>query len=495
MKKISFYFFAAFYGLLGISALSAQPQASSNSSDDPLLIKAGDLRLVYESEKSFEGTTGYHLYIRKKPGIESVMLTETTKDPSGTQDNYAYRALEYNPINGDEIRYLNGKPLQSEYSKYSLIDSTAEKDEEFGEAFHIYIPSEIEYGYEWTRHGKVKINRGTFINIRSFSKKYGDYTGTFSDNPFMFDLGKIPPKKQEPKVQKLPQPLPQPEPEPPVLQLPEEPQVKEETPPIEEKPLPPPPPPVEEEPLPPPPAEEEPAPQPEEEPQIEEEIKEETPPQKEESIVLTDDYNPVAAASFTDIANFNEGEMCISKGPDSIIDDITASLERISPKEKTDVIFAIDTTGSMKDDVQKLREEWIPRLTEQIKQFGDLRIGLLLYRDYNDTYRLMGLPVKRYEFTNDINVFTKNLNSFVIYGNEGGDIPEAVYEALYAGLTFYRWRSDAYKKIILIGDAEPHPTPRGTGKYSKELVYDTAKSKNVVIDTIIVPDDKSARGR
>ncbi|WP_178843197.1 vWA domain-containing protein [uncultured Treponema sp.] len=448
MKKISFYFFAAFYGLLGISALSAQPQASSNSSDNPLLIKAGDLRLVYESEKSFEGTTGYHLYIRKKPGIESVMLTETTKDPSGTQDNYAYRALEYNPINGDEIRYLNGKPLQSEYSKYSLIDSTAEKDEEFGEAFHIYIPSEIEYGYEWTRHGKVKINRGTFINIRSFSKKYGDYSGTFSDNPFMFDLGKIPPKKQEPKVQKLPQPLPQPQPQPPVLQLPEEPQVKEET-----------------------------------------------PPQKEESIVLTDDYNPVAAASFTDIANFNEGEMCISKGPDSIIDDITASLERISPKEKTDVIFAIDTTGSMKDDVQKLREEWIPRLTEQIKQFGDFRIGLLLYRDYNDTYRLMGLPVKRYEFTNDINVFTKNLNSFVIYGNEGGDIPEAVYEALYAGLTFYRWRSDAYKKIILIGDAEPHPTPRGTGKYSKELVYDTAKSKNVVIDTIIVPDDKSARGR
>ena len=454
MKKISFYFFAAFYGLLGISALSAQPQASSNSSDDPLLIKAGDLRLVYESEKSFEGTTGYHLYIRKKPGIASVVLTETTKDPSGTQDNYAYRALEYNPINGDEIRYLNGKPLQSEYSKYSLIDSTAEKDEEFGEAFHIYIPSEIEYGYEWTRHGKVKINRGTFINIRSFSKKYGDYTGTFSDNPFMFDLGKIPPKKQEPKVQKQLQPQPQPEPEPkpqpqpPVLQLPEEPQIKEET-----------------------------------------------PPQKEEPIVLTDDYNPVAAASFTDIANFNEGEMCISKGPDSIIDDITASLERISPKEKTDVIFAIDTTGSMKDDVQKLREEWIPRLTEQIKQFGDLRIGLLLYRDYNDTYRLMGLPVKRYEFTNDINVFTKNLNSFVIYGNEGGDIPEAVYEALYAGLSFYRWRSDAYKKIILIGDAEPHPTPRGTGKYSKELVYDTAKSKNVVIDTIIVPDDKSARGR
>ena len=183
------------------------------------------------------------------------------------------------------------------------------------------------------------------------------------------------------------------------------------------------------------------------------------------------------------------------KGIGSIVDDITASIERISQKNKADVVFAIDTTGSMKDDVQKLREEWIPRLTEQIKQFGDFRIGLLLYRDYNDTYRLMGLPVKRYEFTKDINVFTKNLNSFVIYGNEGGDIPEAVYEALFASLTFYKWRKDAYRKIILIGDAEPHPTPRGTGKYTKQLVADTAKATNIVIDAIIVPDDKSARGR
>ena len=324
---------------------------------------------------------------------------------------------------------------KSEFAKYSLIDSTPQADKQFGQAFHIYIPSEIEYGYEWSRHGKLKINRGTFINIRSFSKKYGDYTGTFLDNPFMFDLGKIPEKKVELPAKKQ-EPAPQPLPEP-----------------------------------------------------------EELPPPVKEPIVLTDDYNPVAAASFNDIANFNGGQMCFSKGPDSIVDDITASIERISPKNKVDVVFAIDTTGSMKDDVQKLREEWIPRLTEQIKQFGDFRIGLLLYRDYNDTYRLMGLPVKRYEFTKDINVFTKNLNSFVIYGNEGGDIPEAVYEALFASLTFYKWRKDAYRKIILIGDAEPHPTPRGTGKYTKQLVADTAKSTNIVIDAIIVPDDKSARGR
>ena len=415
MKKSFFLIIAAFYSIFTLSA--------QNSS---LLISKDDIRIEGGSGK-FKDSDGWHLFIRKRPGVESVMLTETTKDPAGNMDNYAYRALEYNSVNGDEIRYLNGKRLSSEMAKFSLIDSTAEKDEQFGQAFHIFIPSTIAYGYQWSRHGTIKIDKGTFINIRAFSKKYGDYTGNFYDNPFMFDLG-APVKKPVP----APTPIPEPAPLPDAI---------------------------------------------------------------EEPVVLTDDYNPVAANAFSDIAEFNGGTLCYSRGPDTLVDDIMDSLARISPKQKVDVIFAIDTTGSMKDDVQKLREDWIPRLIASLKDYGNLRIGLLLYRDYGDTYRLMGLPVKRFEFTDKIEVFTKNLNNFVIYGNEGGDIPEAVYEALYASLAFYKWRIDATRKIILIGDAEPHPSPRGTGKYTKELVAQTAKAKGVVIDAIIVPDDKSARGR
>jgi hypothetical protein len=405
----------------------------SQSLSDSLFIGGNDLRLVYEEGSDFSTVRGYHLYIRKKSGIESVMLTETTKDPEGSKDNYAYRAGEYNSVNGDEKRFLNGKLLESQLSKYSLIDSTPEVDREFGLAFHIYIPSEIYFGYEWSRHGTVKIGKGTFINIRSFEKKYGDYSGNYSDNPFMFDLGKAQSKPAE-KVKTVKN-------------------VEKKT-----------------------------------EKKAEAEV-------FEEPIVLTDDYNPVAAAVFSDIANFNGGEMVYSKGPDTIIDDIMASLERINPKEKADVIFAVDATGSMKDDVQKLRDEWIPRLIEALKGFGNVRLGLLLYRDYNDTFRLMGLPVKKFEFTDKVEVFNKNLNAFVIHGNEGGDVPEAVYEALYAGLTFYNWRNDAYRKIILIGDAEPHPSPRGTGRYTKKLVADTAVARNVIIDAIIVPDNKTDRGR
>lgn len=386
--------------------------------ESDLLIHPSDIRLVPEDAAGFFSKSGYHLYIRKKPGIESVILTETTKDPDGKADNYAYRALEWNKVNGDEIRYLNGKPLTSAWAKYSLIDSTVEKDPEFGESFHIYIPSVIQYGYSWARHGTVNISKGTFINIRTFERKYGDYRGKFLDNPFMFDLGTPPP---QPVI---------------VARAVPEPEIKEVP-------------------------------------------------------VLTDNYNPVAAEKFQEISEM----LTYSKGPETLVADIMKSVNSIEPKDKVDCVFAIDATGSMLDDVDQLRKEWVPRLLVDLKQFKHIRLGLLLYRDYVDSWRYKGIPVQFHDFTDNLDQFLKDLNSFVIRGNEGGDIPEAVYEAMYGALEFYNWDPEAVKRIILIGDAEPHPVPRGTGKYTKKLVMDLSEQKNIPITAIILPDDKSKRGR
>lgn len=366
-----------------------------------LTIGADDVRIICEAGTNFASATGYHLFIRKKADIESVLLTETTRDPDGESDSYAFRAGAYNAVNGDEIRYLDGKPLVSPSAQYSLIDSTPEPDAEFAQAFHIYIPAEIHYGYPWTRNGTVHIDRGTFVNIRAFSKKYADYDGgEYYDNPFMFDLvaGKQPP-------------------------------------------------------------------------------------------VLSDDYNPAAAITFADIARLTGGQMVWSRGPETLVDDVTDSLARVESKT-IDVVFAIDATGSMKDDIQKMRDEWIPLLEQSLGEYDDWRIGLLLYRDYGDSFDYRGLPVRWFGFTRDLDEFARNLNAFTIRGNEGGDTPEAVYEALSASIEWYDWRSDAEKKIILIGDAEPHPRPRASGQYTKERVLNGARTGGIVIDTLIVPDDK-----
>ena len=384
-----------------------------------LRITADNVRLVPDSANG-----GYHLYVKKTENVNSILLTETTKDPEGKSDSYAYRAKEYNKINGDEIRFLDGKKLESEGAKYSLVDSTPERTKVFGEeveAFHIYIPETLVYGYEWSRHGEITIGKGTFINIRSFEKPYADYTGDYMDSPFMFDL------KVQKRIIKKPVPKPAPEPEP------------------------------------------EPEPEPIEEPET----------------VLTDDYNPVASERFKEMSD----DIIYSKGPETIIDDIRGLLEDIKDKDNLDLVFAIDATGSMKNDIDKLKTDMQPLLQELFGETPGTRVGLLFYRDYGDTFKYMDLPVKVFPFTSNYTSFSKNLNSIRIYGKEGGDIPEAVYEAMYASCEFYSWRTTAQKKIILIGDAEPHPTPRGSKKYSKDYVMGIAESRKIKIHSILLPRD------
>lgn len=379
-----------------------------------LRITAENVRLLRDEKNG-----GYHLYVKKLPNVNSILLTETTKDPEGKSDSYAYRAKEYNSINGDEIRYLDGKKLESEGAKYSLVDSTTENTSFFGPAFHIYIPETIVYGYEWSRNGEITIGKGTFINIRSFKKPYADYSGDYMDSPFMFDL------KVTKRVVKKPAPKPQPKP----------------------------------------------APEPE--------------PVTEPETVLTDDYNPVASEKFKEFSD----DIIYSKGPDTIIEDIRGLLADIEDKDNLDLVFAIDATGSMKNDLDKLKTDMYPLLNELFGNSPGARIGLLFYRDYGDTFKYMDLPVKVFPFTSNFTSFSKNLNSIRIYGKEGGDIPEAVYEAMYASCEFYSWRNTAQKKIILIGDAEPHPTPRGIGRYSKEYVMGIAESRKIKIHSILLPKD------
>ncbi|MBQ9538693.1 MAG: hypothetical protein IJU95_05440, partial [Treponema sp.] len=216
MKKFVKLFLLFTIVFLGITATSGLYAQDSND----LYIYKEDL--VVEERNGDWKTNGVDLYIRKKPGINSVLLCETTRDPSGKQDSFAYRAEEYNSVNGDEIRMLNGEVLKSKYSMYSLISSTVVQHPKLGECFHIYIPRKLVWGYPWERHGVAEIDRGLFINIRTFSKKYADYEGRYADNPFMFDyetLVKVSKKqkekadkqKEEQKQKAEPEPVAEPE--------------------------------------------------------------------------------------------------------------------------------------------------------------------------------------------------------------------------------------------------------------------------------------------
>lgn len=162
----------------------------SGTKTSPTLTK--DLNIAKEDTFVLPGNNGgFHLYIRAKKDVKSVLLTETTQDPKLKLHNYAYRDPSFNEINGNEKRMLNGEILDVSKGLYSLIDSTIEENTPIGRAFHIWIPRIIVYGYSWSRNGELEVVDGTFINIRTFELPYGDYQGVFRDNPFVLKIDDI----------------------------------------------------------------------------------------------------------------------------------------------------------------------------------------------------------------------------------------------------------------------------------------------------------------
>ncbi|MDR1301875.1 MAG: hypothetical protein LBK43_05335 [Treponema sp.] len=134
------------------------------------------------------GNEGFHLFIKKKPEVSSVLLTESTRDLSGQEDTYSYRALEWNPFNGSELRIIADSPIPRQTLSWVLIDSSPEYHPLLGEAFHIYIPPIITYGYPEGRHATLAVEDGIFINIRTFALPYANYAGPFKDNPFTLSI-------------------------------------------------------------------------------------------------------------------------------------------------------------------------------------------------------------------------------------------------------------------------------------------------------------------
>ena len=367
-------FFLLRRGTLVVCALLLSPYLGAQD----LGLSVEDLRIELRADG------GYHLFIRSRGDISSVLITESTRDPALRSENYAYRAAEKNDINGNEIRLLDGYPIPSERKIYSLVSSTPVWHPSLGWAYHIYIPHVLLYGYEGGRHGEVQVGDGTYLNIRAFYYAYADYRGPFRDNPFML-------------------------------------RVSQET----------------------------------------------------QRAAPEGTYLEETVVAFSEIAGEN---VVYSQGPSDLVDHIGDILKKEKDKN-IDIVICIDATGSMKPYIDAVRAELIPMVRGIIGDFASFRIGMVLYRDYNDEYLNRVIP-----FTKDFAVFQRNLNAVRVGG--GRDIPEAVYEALYAGATKLPWEAES-KIMILIGDAPPHPQPRGN--ITKQMVDREVLRREIRVHAIILP--------
>jgi Mg-chelatase subunit ChlD len=180
--------------------------------------------------------------------------------------------------------------------------------------------------------------------------------------------------------------------------------------------------------------------------------------------------------AFNEITKSGGGDLVYSTGPKDLVNRIRGLLEREKNKE-VDIVLCLDTTSSMKDDIDEVRKALIPMLKDTIAEFKSFRIGMVLYKDYYEDYLNRVIP-----FTSTFNDFQRILNNIRVGG--GRDIPEAVYEALYEGATKFPWQAES-RIMILVGDAPPHPRQRG--KISKEMVDGEVESRNIKVNAIILP--------
>jgi Mg-chelatase subunit ChlD len=154
------------------------------------------------------------------------------------------------------------------------------------------------------------------------------------------------------------------------------------------------------------------------------------------------------------------------------------------PKPKVEVVFCLDTTGSMGGLIEGAKAK-IWSISNQIasgKPTPDLRIGLVAYRDKNDAY-----VTQVHDLTADLDAVHAKLKTFQAQG--GGDTPEHVKQALLDGVHKIKWSEDkkALRIIFLVGDAPPHED------YKDDVQYRTtcqeACKKGIIINTIQCGND------
>jgi Mg-chelatase subunit ChlD len=156
----------------------------------------------------------------------------------------------------------------------------------------------------------------------------------------------------------------------------------------------------------------------------------------------------------------------------------STDLQVVQQHPRVDVVFVLDTTGSMSGLIQTAKDKiWsIASTMSSAQPTPDIRIGLVAYRDRGDAYETRVI-----DLSDDLDSVYAALMDFQADG--GGDGPESVNKALYDAVHEMSWSQgeQVYQAIFLVGDAPPHMDYNEV-KYP-EIIAD-ARSRGIFFNTI-----------
>jgi hypothetical protein len=140
-----------------------------------------------------------------------------------------------------------------------------------------------------------------------------------------------------------------------------------------------------------------------------------------------------------------------------------------------DVVFLIDTTGSMGDEISRLVGN-MGRVADELAALGDVdvRYGLTVYRDRGDAY-----VTRTFDLTADLDAFEGALVGVAADG--GGDYPEALEEGLHDAVHLPAWRDGAVRVVVLVADAPPQLT------YEDDVDYTVTAAEAAAAGIVVFP--------
>lgn len=137
-----------------------------------------------------------------------------------------------------------------------------------------------------------------------------------------------------------------------------------------------------------------------------------------------------------------------------------------------DLVFVIDVTGSMRDDIDSVKTS-ATEITSAIFDRADARVALVTYKDHGDDF----VTNVNSDYTTDEAALLAAIDALGASG--GGDFPEAVYSGLIEACSLAT-RDGAERTIILLGDA-PASDPEDVTGYTLTDVEAACEVFSIVV--------------
>ncbi len=153
--------------------------------------------------------------------------------------------------------------------------------------------------------------------------------------------------------------------------------------------------------------------------------------------------------------------------------DLSRTLVDASTTAKVDVVFVIDETESMLDNIRGIRA-YVDFLFEAFEREGhDANFGLVTFTD----------KTRKFGQTDNLGTFKNWLFDIKVDG--GGDIAEAGLDAIMTAVKEMKFRKGAQRFIVLASDAAFHDADYdGKSVYSLDHVIETLQNRQTRVDVI-----------